>query len=96
MTITVTVRSMANAKSLPMRTSQTKKVMRAAAQGNDGEPQRRGVGEVLGLRFAFLGLFDQIDDLRQKRILAGALDLDGQRTFTVDGPADDLAAASSW
>ncbi len=65
---------------------------RAAAQGNDGEPHRGGVGEVLGLRFAFLGLFDEVDDLRQKRILAGAFDLDGQRAFAVDGAADDLAA----
>jgi hypothetical protein len=59
----------------------------ADPQGNEGEPQRGSVGEALGLRFAFLGLFDEIDDLRQKRILARAFDLDGQRTFAVDGAA---------
>ncbi|MPN03553.1 hypothetical protein SDC9_150783 [bioreactor metagenome] len=47
-------------------------------QRHDGEPERRSVGEVLGLRFAFLGLLHQVNDLREKRILAGALDLDGQ------------------
>ena len=61
-----------------------------SAQGNDSEPHRSRVGEILGLRLAFLGLLDEMDDLGQERVLAGPLDLDGQGTLPVDGPADDL------
>jgi len=63
----------------------------AATQSHDGEPHCGGVRQILGLRLTFLGLLDQIDDLRQKRILAGSFDLDGQRAFAVDGAAYDLA-----
>ena len=41
---------------------------RTADQRHESEPHRRSVGEVLRLRFAFLGLLDEVDYLRQERV----------------------------
>ena len=55
MTITVTARSIANARSRPSP-SQTTKVSEPAAQGNDGQPQRRPVGQFLACGSVIPGL----------------------------------------
>lgn len=46
---------------------------RATTQRHNGEPKSGGIREVLGFRFTFLGLFDQVNDLRQKRIFGRTL-----------------------
>ena len=63
---------------------------RTDGERDDGEVERRAVGEILGLRLRRLRLADEPDDLAEVRLLARPLDLDGERARPVDAPGDHL------
>ena len=93
MTITVTMRSSANAKLSP-RASQTAKVAAPDAKRDVGQPERGTVGDVLGAGAGRLGPLHHVDDLGEVGLVAGLGDLDGQGALAVDRAADDVAAVA--
>ena len=67
----------------------------ARTEGDEGEPQRGAVGQVLRARARGLGLAHHLDHLGQVGVLSGLGDLHDDRTLAVDGAADDGLARAA-
>ena len=63
---------------------------KASTKRNEGQPFCGCICEILCLRLAGLGFLDQFDDTRQKCFVAGLVDADGERTFSIDRTANDF------
>ena len=81
MTMTVTIRSRAKAKPLARERKPGEKGQRAGADGDEGQPERGAVRQILGPRFALLGLPDEFDDLGKIGVLPRPLDLHDDGPF---------------
>jgi hypothetical protein len=58
----------------------------AQRQGDESQPQRGAIGEVLGSRACLLSLLDQGDDLVQIGLIAGLANFEDYCTLAIDRP----------
>ncbi len=65
---------------------------RGQADGDEGEVRGRAIRQLLHRRFRLLGLPDQVNDLREGRLLTSLRHLNPDGTLPVHGSSDDLVA----